>query len=174
MTNMGASALGAEMMTLLAPPFKWACNEFLKYLICVLFGLLHVTVYLDDNFVKSLGQDWVRTEAFSMVVNTPVDSTTYWAPASPHLMWVGSLLNKKTHRKETLQVTINAYSFTYSVNWNAFYIKTLVSELTHGKLWFYVHRWPACHPQSWPHPWSDRGWSHTWTCRPERGNAKKT
>lgn len=28
MTNMGASALGAEMMTLLAPPFKWACNAF--------------------------------------------------------------------------------------------------------------------------------------------------
>lgn len=27
MTNMGASALGAEMMTLLAPPFKWAYGE---------------------------------------------------------------------------------------------------------------------------------------------------
>lgn len=27
-----------------------------------------------------------------MVVNTPVDSTTYWAPASPHLMLAGSLL----------------------------------------------------------------------------------
>jgi len=25
MTNMGASALGAEMMTRLAPPSKWAC-----------------------------------------------------------------------------------------------------------------------------------------------------
>lgn len=33
------------------------------------------------------------TEAFSMVVKTPVDSTTYWAPASPHLMLAGSLLH---------------------------------------------------------------------------------
>jgi hypothetical protein len=38
-TNMGASAEGAEMITFLAPPFMWA-------------------------------------EAFSMVVNTPVDSMT--------------------------------------------------------------------------------------------------
>lgn len=33
-----------------------------------------------------------------MVVNTPVDSTTYWAPASPHLMLAGSLLKKKNTR----------------------------------------------------------------------------
>jgi hypothetical protein len=52
-TNMGASAEGAEMMTLLAPPFKWA-------------------------------------PAFSMVVKTPVDSTTYSAQASPHLTLAGS------------------------------------------------------------------------------------
>lgn len=39
---------GAEMMTFLAPPFKWA-------------------------------------EALSMVVKTPVDSTTYSAPTDPHL-----------------------------------------------------------------------------------------
>jgi hypothetical protein len=52
-TNMGVSAEGEEMKTLLAAPFKWAV-------------------------------------AFSMVVKTPVDSTTYSAPASPHLMLVGS------------------------------------------------------------------------------------
>lgn len=46
------------------------------------------------HLFKSKGQDWVHTEAFSMVVNTPVDSTTYSAPASPHLMLVGSLLKK--------------------------------------------------------------------------------
>ncbi|KAG8509191.1 hypothetical protein J0S82_008134, partial [Galemys pyrenaicus] len=49
-TNMGASAEGAEMMTLLAPPFR--------------------------------------------VVKTPVDSTTYSAPASPHLMLAGSRLQE--------------------------------------------------------------------------------
>ena len=57
MTNMGASALGAEIITFLAPPEKWA-------------------------------------EAFSVVVKTPVDSTTYSAPADPHWMAVGSLSPK--------------------------------------------------------------------------------
>jgi hypothetical protein len=52
-TNMGALAEGAEIMTLLAPPFKW-------------------------------------TPAFSMVVKMRVDSMTYSAPASPHLMLAGS------------------------------------------------------------------------------------
>ena len=52
-TNMGASEEGVEMMTLLAPPFKW-------------------------------------TPAFSMVVKTPIDSTTYSAPAPLHLMLAGS------------------------------------------------------------------------------------
>lgn len=42
-----------------------------------------------------LGRSRIRTEAFSMVVNTPVDSTTYWAPASPHLMLAGSLLQTR-------------------------------------------------------------------------------
>lgn len=50
--------------------------------------------------------DWAHTEAFSMVVNTPVDSTTYWAPASPHLMLAGSLL--KAERK--VGDTINSSS----------------------------------------------------------------
>merc|ERR1712181_58949 len=52
-TNMGASADGAEMTTFLAPP-----------VMCF----------------------W----APSMVVNTPVDSTMYSAPASAHLMSLGS------------------------------------------------------------------------------------
>merc|ERR1719452_322337 len=51
-TNMGASAEGAEMMTFLAPPAK-------------------------------------RALAVSRVVNTPVDSTTYSAPADDHLMFSG-------------------------------------------------------------------------------------
>lgn len=54
-TNMGASAEGAEMMTFFAPPLRCA-------------------------------------PAFSMVVNTPVDSTTVSAPCFPHGMVVGSLL----------------------------------------------------------------------------------
>uniref|UniRef100_A0A673TN26 Uncharacterized protein n=1 Tax=Suricata suricatta TaxID=37032 RepID=A0A673TN26_SURSU len=33
---------------------------------------------------------WTVVPAFSMVVKTPVDSTTYSAPASPHLMLAGS------------------------------------------------------------------------------------
>merc|ERR1719435_889000 len=52
-TNIGASADGADMMTFLAPP-------------CMCFP------------------------AFSNVVNTPDDSTTYSAPASAHLMSAGS------------------------------------------------------------------------------------
>jgi hypothetical protein len=51
---MGASAEGVEMMTLLAPLFKWA-------------------------------------PAFSMVVKMLVDSMTYSAPASSHLILAGSL-----------------------------------------------------------------------------------
>jgi hypothetical protein len=33
-------------------------------------------------------------EAFSMVVKTPVDSTTYWAPAAPHWISAGFLLRR--------------------------------------------------------------------------------
>merc|ERR1719435_884320 len=53
-TNIGASADGAEMMTFSAPPLWWA-------------------------------------PAFSRVVNTPVDSTTYLAPTELQGMAVGSL-----------------------------------------------------------------------------------
>ena len=42
-----------------------------------------------------------------MVVNTPVDSTTYWAPASPHLMLAGSLLKTETKRTETLESVLH-------------------------------------------------------------------
>lgn len=35
-----------------------------------------------------------------MVVKTPVDSTTYWAPASPHLMLTGSLLQRDTRERQ--------------------------------------------------------------------------
>ena len=52
-TNIGASAEGAEMMTFLAPPLVWA-------------------------------------RALSWVVNTPVDSTTYSAPALAQLIAAGS------------------------------------------------------------------------------------
>jgi hypothetical protein len=38
------------------------------------------------------------TLAFSMVVKTPVDSTTYRAPASPHWMALGSFLWKKIYK----------------------------------------------------------------------------
>merc|ERR1712012_1203052 len=52
-TNIGASAEGAEMITFLAPPLVW-------------------------------------TMALSLVVNTPVDSTMYSAPALAQLMAAGS------------------------------------------------------------------------------------
>merc|ERR1719244_130983 len=52
-TNIGASAEGAEMITFLAPPLVWA-------------------------------------RALSVVVNTPVDSTTYSAPALAQFMLAGS------------------------------------------------------------------------------------
>merc|ERR1711970_421558 len=52
-TNMGASAEGAEMMTFFAPPLAWA-------------------------------------SALLVVVNTPVDSTMYSAPAPAQLMLAGS------------------------------------------------------------------------------------
>lgn len=45
-----------------------------------------------------------------MVVNTPVDSTTYWAPASPHLMLVGSLLKKKKKKTEKKSYSHNKCS----------------------------------------------------------------
>merc|ERR1719341_1455517 len=52
-TNMGASADGAEMITFFAPPLVWA-------------------------------------RALSVVVNTPVDSTMYSAPAPAQLILAGS------------------------------------------------------------------------------------
>mmetsp|Transcript_18292 Transcript_18292/g.21960 ORF Transcript_18292/g.21960 Transcript_18292/m.21960 type:complete len:217 (-) Transcript_18292:144-794(-) len=57
MTNIGASAEGAEITTCLAPAFKWA-------------------------------------DAFSRVVNTPVDSTTKSAPTSPQPISSGFLQEK--------------------------------------------------------------------------------
>lgn len=56
-TNIGASADGAEMMTRLAPPFKWTWH-------------------------------------LSIVVKTPVDSTTYSAPAAPQPMFSGFILSR--------------------------------------------------------------------------------
>jgi len=56
-TNIGASAEGAEMITFLAPPLRWA-------------------------------------EAVAVVVNTPVDSTTYSAPALAQGIALGSFSEK--------------------------------------------------------------------------------
>lgn len=53
-----------------------------------------------------------------MVVNTPVDSTTYWAPASPHLMLVGSLLETSGGSERTARLKVSTRT---------------VSQLTRGK-----------------------------------------
>ena len=66
MTNMGASAEGALMMTFLAPPLMCAeaCARESGVKMVVVYGIL-----------QELGHV-ARMRTFSIVVKTPVDSTT--------------------------------------------------------------------------------------------------
>lgn len=84
-TNMGASGDGADTTTRLAPPWMWDYEVDGKRFIGIIW-ILRIF-----NAPK-----WMRltlTEALSMLRKTPVDSTTYRAPASPHGISAGFILN---------------------------------------------------------------------------------
>ena len=103
-TNIGASADGAEMITFFAPPFRcaaaWGAYQGQSAQLLLNQGLaldpvplhaLHLErqeklCVLQSNLAQ---QVWLHT--FSLVVNTPVESHTYVAPASPQGIDAGSL-----------------------------------------------------------------------------------
>ncbi len=93
-TNMGASADGAEMTTFLAPPWKSkpTCQDVGR---TADFQQHYVSAFREYQILKIFDKVANTTlkwaSALAVVVKTPVDSTIKSAPADPHGISEGSL-----------------------------------------------------------------------------------
>lgn len=92
MTNIGASGEGADTTTRLAPPWRWDCGQEREGT-QVRNRTLWQTVYMLCTVYACV---CVHTEAFSTLRKTPVDSTTYKAPALPHGISFGFILESES------------------------------------------------------------------------------
>lgn len=100
-TNMGASGDGADTTTRLAPPWMWAYGGW----ILEKSQFYNIWCY---TCTFQIMQRRRLTEALSMLRKTPVDSTTYRAPASPHGISAGFMLCANKRVSTTLQAVLNS------------------------------------------------------------------